>query len=252
MTRHDFLGGDVYETDTNLTTGTGAGTSSTAKDTAKQAGASAKQVAGDVTGTAKEQGKHVAGAVGAQARSVLSDVRQTVKGQVGSGHSAAADQVRKFAEDLGGLTGGDTSSPAGRVVSQLSDTGHRAADYLQDRGPEGLLEDVQSFARRKPGTFLLAAAAAGFVIGRLGRSTVKAARSDDTPSTGAPTGNLYQSTPEYGTATYVEDTYVAPTQTQTYASTAATGAAPNPVPVDYDYPVDPVDPVVVPDRETLR
>jgi hypothetical protein len=241
----------VYETETHFPTDSGAGTSSTTKETAKetaaQATTSAKQVASEVTDTAKQQGRQVAGEVGAQARSVVADVRQTVAGQVRTGHGAATDQVRKFADDLGGLNGGDSDTPAGRIVQQLSQTGHRAADYLQDRGPEGLLDDVQSFARRKPGTFLLAAAAAGFVIGRLGRSTVKAARADNTPTTGAPR------------ATFVEQTYVPQTQTQTYASTTATGYDAGPVPVaqpaaDYpatDYPATDY-PVGVPDREPLR
>ena len=61
-------------------------------------------------------------------------------------------------------------SPAGQIVRRLGEGGRRAADYLEDRGPEGLLDDVQEFARRKPGTFLLIAAAAGFAIGRLGRA----------------------------------------------------------------------------------
>jgi hypothetical protein len=38
---------------------------------------------------------------------------------------------------------------------------------LQNREPADLLEEVRSYARRKPGTFLLGAALAGVVAGRL-------------------------------------------------------------------------------------
>jgi hypothetical protein len=161
---------------------TGSGTS-TATETAKQAADTAKQAAQDVAGAAKEQGHQVAHEMGTQTRSVVSDVRQSVTGQVRTGHSKLADGLRQFSDELGSMSGRDSNSPATRVVQQLGDTGRRAADYLQDRGPDGLLDDVQDFARRKPGTFLLAAAAAGFVIGRLGRSTMKAVRSDDKPQT---------------------------------------------------------------------
>jgi hypothetical protein len=74
--------------------------------------------------------------------------------------------------------GPDDNSPAGQVVRRLGEGGRRAADYLEDRGPEGLLDDVQEFARRKPGTFLLIAAAAGFAVGRLGRAAMAASKDE--------------------------------------------------------------------------
>ena len=44
------------------------------------------------------------------------------------------------------------------------------ASWLENRDPGSLLEEVKSFARQRPGTFLLAAAGAGLLAGRLGRS----------------------------------------------------------------------------------
>jgi hypothetical protein len=43
------------------------------------------------------------------------------------------------------------------------------ASYLDQHGPEHVLQELQDFARRRPGTFLVAAVAAGFVVGRLGK-----------------------------------------------------------------------------------
>ena len=51
------------------------------------------------------------------------------------------------------------------------------ADRLQNREPAELLDEVRSFARRKPGLFLLGAAAAGVLAGRL-TSGVRAAHAD--------------------------------------------------------------------------
>lgn len=257
----------MYETD--YTTSSDAGASSTAKETAKQATGSAKQAAGEVTDTVKQQGRQVAGEVGTQARSVASDLRQSVAGQVRTGHGKLAESVRKFSDEIGGLSGADADSPVGQVVSRVSDTGRRAADYLEQKGPEGLLDDVQSFARRKPGTFLLAAAAAGFVIGRLGRSTMAAAR-EDTVTPGTPTaegqglyaGSAYDATSTgygttstgYGTTpatggTFVEDTYVTPAYDETAVGTAHVDPAAE---VTYDQAGYPIDPVGVPQRGNSR
>jgi len=82
--------------------------------------------------------------------------------------------VRRFADELDQMAGERGDSPASKVVSQVSQGGRRVADYLAEHGPEGLLEGVQDFARRRPGTFLLAAATAGFVVGRLGKGVFSA------------------------------------------------------------------------------
>ena len=61
---------------------------------------------------------------------------------------------------------------------------------LQNREPAELLDEVRSFARRKPGMFLLGAAAAGILAGRL-TSGVKAAHSDSGPA-GSGSANGYR------------------------------------------------------------
>jgi hypothetical protein len=288
--------GDVHEQNYDPTTaGTYAGTTSsgstattgstsTASGTAQQAKESAKQTASEVAGTAKEQGQRVASEVGHQARSVVSDVRQSVTGQVRTGHSKLADAVRSFSDEIGGMAG-ESSSPANRVVQQLGHSGRRAADYLESRGPEGLLDDVQDFARRKPGTFLLAMAAAGFVVGRLGKSTTKAVRSDndsvgshsyttggtpagvysggyDTTGTYA-TGTTYDTGAGYGTGTTYATTPEATTLNDPYAGQAYDPVTTDPTAVGtaqvdptvatgYDEAGYPVDPVSTSDRGLSR
>ena len=81
------------------------------------------------------------------------------------------------ADQFGEMGPGD-GSPAGQIVRRLGEGGGRAADHLEDRGPR-LLDDVQQLARRKPGTFLLIAAAAGFAIGRLGRAAIAGSKDDE-------------------------------------------------------------------------
>jgi len=97
---------------------------------------------------------------------------------------------------------------------------------LQNREPADLLEEVRSFARRKPGLFLLGAAAAGVLAGRL-TSGVKAAHTDSGTS---------GRTDAYPMTNYVDPapTYADTTATTTYTGTSAAystaGSAPLPPP----------------------
>ena len=72
------------------------------------------------------------------------------------------------------MRGDRGDSPAAAVVSRVADGGRQIADYLDRNGPEGVLREVQDFARRRPGAFLATALAAGFVVGRLGKGVAKA------------------------------------------------------------------------------
>jgi hypothetical protein len=45
------------------------------------------------------------------------------------------------------------------------------ASRLEQRGPQGVMDDMSRFARRRPGLFLAGAVGAGFVAGRLVRAS---------------------------------------------------------------------------------
>jgi hypothetical protein len=204
----------VYQND-SVASGT------TMSDHAKQAGEVAKEGVQDVAGTAKEQGRDVAREARDQARSVASDLRGSLTGQARTQNQRLAGGLRQMADQFHHMGPGD-DSPAGQVVRRLGDGGRRAADYLESRGPEGLLEDVQDFARRKPGAFLLAAAVAGLVVGRVGRTVMSNTHS--------------------GSATPAPDAY--PAGDGLYRSAVATETAPAPVPrpTAYDAPAYPQTP----------
>jgi hypothetical protein len=193
-----------------------AASGTTVSDRAQQAGEVAKEGVQDVAGTATEQGREVAREARDQARSVASDLRGSVTDQARTQNQRLAGGLRQMADQFHQMGPGD-DSPAGQVVRRLGDGGRRAADYLESRGPEGLLEDVQDFARRKPGAFLLAAAVAGFAVGRVGRTVMSNTRSG-------------------GSATPTPDAY--PAGDGLYRSAVATETAPAPVsgPTTYDQP----------------
>lgn len=150
-----------------------------------------------VATTAKEEGRGVAGQVAAQARSVAGDVRQRVTHEAHTQNQRLAGGLRQLADQFDEMTMNlkQSDSPARTVVQRLSDGGRRAADYLEQQGPEGALREVQEFARRRPGMFLLGAALAGFAVGRLGKGLVGAGEGSSGDG-----GTVYRS--QYAEATY--------------------------------------------------
>ena len=65
------------------------------------------------------------------------------------------------------------------LARQAADKARTAAGWLADRDPGSLLDEVRSFARRKPGTYLAIALGAGVLAGRLTRGLT--APTDDDP-----------------------------------------------------------------------
>jgi vacuolar-type H+-ATPase subunit H len=142
--------------------------------TAGQVAGRAKETATDVKDTAKEQAQRVGSEARSQARNVASDVRDRVGHQARSQNDKLVGSIRQTADQLDEMRGDRTDSPAATVVSRVADGGRQLADYLDRNGPEGVLREVQDFARRRPGAFLATALAAGFVVGRLGKGVAKA------------------------------------------------------------------------------
>jgi hypothetical protein len=191
-----------HEPGSRVTTAGGRPEGSTNSSTAQEATNSAKQGAQQVAGTVREQTQQMAGEIGHQARSVVHDLRGSVAGQASQQNDRLAQGLRTMADQLSGMAKDDDNSAAGQVVRRLGETGRQAADYLERQGPEGLLDDVQEFARRRPGTFLLAAAAAGFLVGRLGRTAVSATRSGDGGTSGGGPAGSADEVPPPATTTY--------------------------------------------------
>jgi hypothetical protein len=218
----------------------------------KQGAQAAGHAAADVKDTAVEQAQRVGAETKAQARNLAGDVRDRLSEQARTQNDRLAGSIRETADQLDEMRGDRSGSPAATVVARVADGGRQLADYLERNGPDGVLREVQDFARRRPGAFLATALAAGFVVGRLGKGVAKAG---DKPSGDAftsrypqkPTGYPATTTyPETGTAgaytpetvsTHAAGTYAPETASTHEAGTeyAATGTG-EPVPVADDYP----------------
>jgi hypothetical protein len=143
------------------------------KDTAAQAG-------GQVAATAADQAREVAQETQRQAKDLLDQGRAQLTDQAKTQQQKAAQGLTSLAHELRGLADGTSAGapgPARDLLQQASGMVETFAGKLQNREPAQLLDEVRDFARRKPGMFLLGAAAAGVLAGRLTRG-VQAAHSD--------------------------------------------------------------------------
>jgi hypothetical protein len=140
---------------------------------------------GEVAGTAKEKAREVAGEAGRQARDVTAEAgerardlvyeaRGQLRSQASTQRDRAAANVRSFSDELAKMATSGQSGPATTLVREAADRARAFATYLEEREPGDLLEEVREFARRRPGVFLLGAAIAGVLAGRLTRSVTAA------------------------------------------------------------------------------
>jgi uncharacterized protein YjbJ (UPF0337 family) len=192
---------------------------STAKQVAGQSAQAAGQAASDVRDAAKGQVQRVGAEARAQARNVASDVRERMSEQARAQNGRLVSSIRQTADQLDQMRGDRPDSPAATVVTRVADSGRQLADYLDRNGPEGVLREVQEFARRRPGAFLATALAAGFVVGRLGKGVMKA---DPNAGSGKPTSDSFVSAPSERRTT--GDPFDAGTARYGNQPTAGTGA----------------------------
>jgi hypothetical protein len=170
-------------------------TATTAKDEAAQVGQAAASAASDVAGTAKQQAGQVAGEAVNQLRSLTDDARAQASQQASQATEQLSTKVRALAGEMRdlGQGRGDANGTVAGLVQQLADRGEQLADQIAARGPGGLVQDLRSYAARKPGTFLLGALAAGVVTGRLVKGATADSGSGGTPT--GTTGTGYGATP---------------------------------------------------------
>ena len=140
----------------------------------------AKAEASQVTETAKDHARQVKDEVTTQARGLVDQAKTELRDQGRSQADHAAQAIRRVGDQATALADGRVDE-AGAVADYVRQAGQRAgqvADHLDQRGVEGVLDDVQDFARRRPGAFLLGCAAAGFVTGRLIRGGAASSGND--------------------------------------------------------------------------
>jgi len=144
-------------------------------DDAAEGGKRVARVAAGEAATVADEAKNQARSLWEQASSQLSNQAADQKSTLASWLRGLAEELRSMADasqrDL--VAYGPSSAGTTGFATGLADRGanyaRSAASWLEDREPSAILDEVGSFARRRPGTFLVIAATAGVVAGRLTR-----------------------------------------------------------------------------------
>ncbi|MEV5966572.1 hypothetical protein AB0L70_32690 [Kribbella sp. NPDC051952] len=159
------------------------GVTETARDEAGQLKETSAEAARQVAGTVKNKASDVTSDAREQTRRLVGQTRDELVGQASQQKDRAANGLRSVGDELRGMAEHGQSGLGAQLARQGADFTDQAADFLQKHEPGDLLDEVRGFARRKPGTFLLVAVAAGVVAGRLTRALA----AGGTDSTGTPT-----------------------------------------------------------------
>lgn len=170
------------------------------------------------TDRAKDEGRRLVD----EGRREASEVTNVARSETASIARKTGDDLRRRADDQTGQMAGMLESLADELdeVASASDRegGHltgvardgarasrRMAERLEREGLDGVVHDVNRFARRRPGMFLAAAFGTGLLLGRLTRNVdtgeiTERARHDRSDELPEPTGQGPASTVRPGAA----------------------------------------------------
>jgi hypothetical protein len=139
------------------------------EETSKVAGQAAG-AARNVAQTARLEAGNVATEAKSNAQGLLQQAKAGVSSQAGEQQRKAADGIRSISSQLHSMADAPAEQGmASDLVRQAAGRATSVASWIENKEPSSLLADVQSFARRRPGTFLLLAAGAGILAGRVAR-----------------------------------------------------------------------------------
>jgi uncharacterized phage infection (PIP) family protein YhgE len=158
-----------------------------AKEEASHVASDAATAAQGVAQTAKSEAANVAAEAKYNAQDLLNQAKSGLTSQAGTQQQKAAEGIRSLSSQLQSMASApDQQGMASDLIRQAAQRGESVASWLENKEPGDMLTEVQRFARNRPGTFLLIAAGAGVLAGRLTRSLTAGAPETSTGVTGTP------------------------------------------------------------------
>ncbi|GAA1119873.1 hypothetical protein [Arthrobacter flavus] len=219
---------------------------------AKEVGREGLDAAQSVAQTAGTEARNVADEASTQAKNLLGELGSDLKEQAGASQQKAAMGLRSISDELGSMAdNGDQSGPANSLVRQAAQRSGDVAGWLEGRDPGSLLEEVKGFASRRPGTFLMMAAGAGLLAGRLTRGLAGAGSDEQnaTPANPAPEYPPTVPTQPEPSNNFSSPTAATPVTGATGAAASGTGASGHELSNPLGDPLA-AEPVIEPGRRT--
>ena len=180
------------------------GTADIVKSQATDLSRSSIQTGKHAADVAREQASGVAVEAGRQGRDLLHQAQGQLEEQAAQGQQRLANQLLSLSDELRSMAGASgQGGMAATLASQAAVRVRNAGQWLDDRKPGQVADEMQSLARRRPAVFLALAVGAGLVAGRLTRG-LKDANSDNSPAAvpAAPQGLNGQSAQPSDMASY--------------------------------------------------
>ena len=215
---------DTFAQSTSETTGTG--TASAVKEEAGYVASEAKVAGKQVAATAKDEARRVTTDAKDQAKNLFHQTTNELSSQAGVQQKRAAEGLKTVSGELRSMA--DNSQQSGvatSVVQQVAGQVDNVADWLGDRDPAAILDEVKTFARQKPGVFIAIALGAGLLAGRVIRS-LATPDDDSTPKGSKPANTFADGDAWAGQSAY--DSGVS-TPTAAYSTAGVTGSSNEPL-----------------------
>ncbi len=149
---------------------------STAVSSGQEVARTASQDVKELATTLKEQAGQVSGEFRDQALGLVDEAKTLLQSRADTQTEKLAQGLRRLGNKAGGLAQGwpNEESSVRQYIWQLAEKLDVAADEIELRGVDGLVDEVQTFARRNPTAFMVGAAVVGFGVGRVIRASSSA------------------------------------------------------------------------------
>jgi hypothetical protein len=124
-----------------------------------------------VASTVGEESSLVLQEAALHARDLAEDAKHQLRRQAENQTHQLGGALGQLGERVHALAEGrpDEAGPVGQYADRIAEQVDELAGRVDELGFEGMIDEVQRFARRRPGAFLAGAALAGFAVSRLGR-----------------------------------------------------------------------------------
>lgn len=150
----------------------GRDVATTARDEAQGLAETTREESRELVGTAREEAVGVAEEAATQARGVAEDAIEQLHDQARHQTRRAADSLHSAGEQLRALADGrpEEAGPMRDYARTAARQVDRVADRVDELGFDGIVDEAEGLARRRPGAFLLGALASGVLVGRIARN----------------------------------------------------------------------------------
>lgn len=168
-----------------------------AGEATKDLAAEGQHSAAEVMDTAKQEATMVAGQAKEQAAHLFEELGADLREQTSLQQRKVAENLRDISNEFRSmLDQSQATGTAATLVDQASHHSGRVADWLDQREPGDLVDEVKDFARKRPGAFLGIALGAGLLAGRITRNasaSKERQRQSPEATANAPAGTSYPS-----------------------------------------------------------